>query len=356
MCKDVFVVAEQRDGVIQRVSFELIGAAARLAADLGEEVSAVLVGCDITARADTLCQYGASRVLVVDHPVLETYTTAPYVKAVAHVIKTSEPRIVLFGAGGISSDMAPRIAARLHTGLTADCTRLDVDMETYKAYLRASSSLPAERIDSLDPADRSLKMTHPVLGGSVMTTTVCRSRPQMATIRPGVMAMPRRDARRRGEIVPVDAGLSMDDMDVEILDELPCGQRAAEISAAKILVSGGRGVGSVEGYAPLRELARELGGELASSRIGADDGWVERDRQVGQTGKTVHPELYLACGISGAAQHLAGMERSDCVISINTDAACPMMRLADLGIVGDLHSIVSRLTAAIRAYRAGQGV
>ena len=355
MSKNIFVVVEQRNGTIQKVSYELIGEATKLAADLGEQVVAVLPGYHIADQAETLIHYGASKVLVIDHPVLEHYTTEPYVKAVVAVIEQYDPNIVLFGASSIGRDMAPRIAGRVHTGLTADCTRLDIDVKKYQEYLRTSTSLSLqpERIDALDTSDRYLKMTRPAFGGNVMATIVCRKyTPQMATVRPGVMEMPQKDESRKGEVEMFHAGLSMDDLNVELLEVVPNDKKAVDITAAKVLVSGGRGVGSQEGFQPLSELAEALGGEVSASRIAVDNGWVEKDRQVGQTGKTVHPDLYIACGISGAIQHLAGMEGSEFIIAINRDEACPMMKVADLGIVGDLNVIVPKLTQAIRAYRA----
>ena len=357
MSKDIFVVIEQRNGHIQKVSYELIGEATKLAADLGEQVVAVLMGYQIADKAETLIHYGASKVLVLDEPVLEHYTTEPYVKGIEYVIKNYEPNVVLFGASSIGRDMAPRIAGRIHTGLTADCTRLDVDVAKYQEYLRKSTNVPEEKIIALDTSDRNLKMTRPAFGGNVMATIVCRNyRPQMATVRPGVMAMPEKDTSRTGEIIKVESGLTMADMNVEILDVVHSNKKAVDITDAKILVSGGRGVGGPEGYEPLRALAAELGGEVSSSRIGVDSGWIEKSRQVGQTGKTVHPNLYIACGISGAIQHLAGMEDSEFIIAINKDETCPMMKLADLGIVGDLHVIVPKLTEAIKAYKASQSV
>ena len=233
MSKDIFVVVEQRGGAIQKVSMELIGEASRLAADLGEEVTAVLLGCNIADRAELLIQYGASRVLVIDHPVLEHYTTEPYVKAVTHVIKTYDPNIMLFGATSIGRDMAPRVAGRVHTGLTADCTRLDVEVAKYQEYLRTSTSLSLqpERIDSLDTLDRYLKMTRPAFGGNVMATIVCRKySPQMATVRPGVMEMPQRDPARKGEVVAVDAGLTMEDRNVTILEVAGSDKKAVDIT------------------------------------------------------------------------------------------------------------------------------
>ena len=359
MSKDIFVIAEQRGGIIQKVSLELLGEAGKLAEDLGESVVAVLLGHGVSDLAQTMTEYGADKVLVIDHPVLEPYTTEPYAKAVAYVIKTFEPNIVLFGATSIGRDLAPRVAGRVHTGLTADCTRLDVDVAKYQEYLRTSTSmkLQPERIDALDTSDRFLKMTRPAFGGNVMATIVCRSyTPQMATVRPGVMTMPERREGRRGKVIFVEAGLRDADRNVEILDVIQHDRKSVDITEARILVSGGRGVGGAEGFGPLRELAGALGAEVASSRVGVDSGWIEKDRQVGQTGKSVRPDLYLACGISGAIQHLAGMEGSELIIAINQDEKCPMMQLADLGVVGDLKTIVPKLTKAIRAYKAKQTI
>ena len=357
MNKDIFVVVEQRNGAIQKVSYELISEATKLAADLGEQVVAVLMGYNIADKADSLIHFGAQKVIVIDTPVLEHYTTEPYVLGIEHVIKKYEPNIVLFGASSIGRDMAPRIAGRVHTGLTADCTRLDVKVSNYQEYLRKATNVPEEKIQALDASDMNLKMTRPAFGGNVMATIVCRNyRPQMATVRPGVMALGECDTTRTGEIIMEDAGLSMDDMNVEILKVAKNEKKAVDITDAKILVSGGRGVGGSAGYEPLRALAAELGGEVSSSRIGVDSGWIERERQVGQTGKTVHPQLYIACGISGAIQHQAGMEDSEFILAINTDVHCPMMQLADLGIVGDLKKIVPALTEAVKKYKASQAV
>lgn len=334
MNKDIFVIVEQRAGHIQKVTYELIGEATKLAKDLGEEVVVVLLGKGITDQAQTLIQYGAAKVLVVDNPVLEHYTTEPYAKAIHYIIKKFTPNIVLYGASSIGRDVAPRVAGRVHTGLTADCTGLAIDPET-----------------------KLLMMTRPAFGGNIMATIVCRKyRPQMATVRPGVMAMPTKDASRKGEIIQVDAGLTKADMNVEIMEVVKSKQKVVDITEAKVLVSGGRGVGGPEGYEPLRKLAAQLGGEVSSSRIGVDSGWIEKSRQVGQTGKTVRPNLYLACGISGAIQHLAGMEDSEFIVAINKDETCPMMKLADLGVVGDLKLIVPKLTQAIVDYRAKQKV
>lgn len=357
MNKDIYVIVEQRNGVIQKVSMELIGEASRLAADSGEKVVAVLMGYKIADKAAMLGEYGADKVLVIDHPVLENYTTEPYVKAVEYVIHTYEPNVVLFGASSIGRDMAPRVAGRVHTGLTADCTQLEVDVEKYKEFLRKVANMPEDRLEKLNKEDTNLKMTRPAFGGNIMATIICPDyRPQMATVRPGVMPMPEKKAGRKAEIVSVDAGLTEADQNVEILAVEKEENKTVDITEAKILVSGGRGVGNAEGFEPLKELAKELGGEVASSRIGVDNGWIEKDRQVGQTGKTVRPNLYIACGISGAIQHLAGMESSEFILAINKDASCPMMKAADLGIVGDLKVIVPKLTEAIREYKKNQQV
>lgn len=357
MHKDIYVIVEQRNRVIQKVSIELLGEASLLAKDLGEKVIAVLLGHKITDLGELLCQYGASQVLIVDNPLLEHYTTEPYVKAVEYIIKTYKPNIVLYGATSIGRDLAPRVAGRVHTGLTADCTHLDVDGEKYKEFLRQTTSLGADKIAEIDAKDKNLKMTRPAFGGNIMATIICPEyRPQMATVRPGVMAAQEKKPKAKGEITLVDAGLTKQDVNVEILEILEDKKKEVDITEAKVLVSGGRGVGGAQGYDMLRALAAELGGEVSSSRIGVDNGWIEKSRQVGQTGKTVRPKLYLACGISGAIQHMAGMENSDCIIAINKDEHCPMMKQADLGVVGDLKIIIPKLTAAIKAYRAEQKI
>ncbi|MBE6940372.1 MAG: electron transfer flavoprotein subunit alpha/FixB family protein [Ruminococcaceae bacterium] len=352
MSKNVFVVVVQHQGAIRQSAAELMGEAARLAADLGQQAVAVLLGHDVARHAQDLIQWGADEVLVVDHPVLESYTTEPYVKSVSHVIGMYEPQIVLFSADSIGRDMAPRIAARVHTGLTADCIRLDVDGEQYRTYLQAESSLRAEEIEALELSGSNLKMTMPAFGGNAMATILCPDhRPQMATVRPGVLAVPAKDPARTGKITVVDVGLSPADRHVEILESTESEKQSVDIAAAGILVAGGRGVGGPEGFEALHRLAEVLGGEVASSRIEQND-WVEKARQVGQTGKTVRPDLYLACGISGAIQHMVGMEHAGRVIAINKDATCPMMKRADLGIVGDLQEILPKLTEAIAAYQA----
>ena len=330
MSKDVYVIAEQRDGKIQKVSVELVGEATKLAKDLGEKVVAVLLGSNVTDKAQELIQYGADKVVVVDDPMLEKYATEPYAKAVTAVIKELEPEIVLYGATSIGRDLAPRVSARVHTGLTADCTKLAINEET-----------------------KLLHMTRPAFGGNIMATIVCKNhRPQMATVRPGVMKALARDDARTGEIVDFKVDFTPADMNVTIKEIVKEDKKKVDITEAKVLVSGGRGIGTPEFFGELQKLADVLGGEVSSSRANVDAGWIEKDRQVGQTGKTVRPDLYVACGISGAIQHVAGMESSEYIVAINTNDTAPIFDVADLGIVGDVKAIVPRLTEAIAKRKA----
>ncbi|MDY4921690.1 electron transfer flavoprotein subunit alpha/FixB family protein [Frisingicoccus sp.] len=326
MSKNVYVFAEQRDGVIQKVAYELIGKAKELAADLGQEVVAVVLGDGIQAAAAELFKHGADQVLVVDAPVLGEYSTEPYAKALTAIIKAKEPEIVIYGATAIGRDLAPRISARVHTGLTADCTRLEIDPET-----------------------KGLLMTRPAFGGNIMATIVCPDyRPQMATVRPGVMQALEADDSKSGTVEVFDAGVSEADMNIKIREVVRDTKKSVDITEAKILVSGGRGIGGPEGFDMLKDLAEELGGEISASRACVDAGWIDRDRQVGQTGKTVRPNLYIAAGISGAIQHAAGMEDSELIIAINKNNTAPIFEIADVGIVGDCKVIVPKLTEALK--------
>ncbi len=330
MSKDIYVIAEQRDGKLAKVGKELVGEATRLASDLGEKVVAVVLGSDIKEEAKKLFNYGADEVVVVDDPMLKSYVTEPYAKALAKIVADCKPNIVLFGATSIGRDLAPRVAGRVHTGLTADCTKLDIDEET-----------------------KLLAMTRPAFGGNIMATIVCKDyRPQMATVRPGVMKALEKDSSKTGEVKEIKVEFTAADMNVEILEEVKETKKTADITEAKVLVSGGRGIGGPEGFQMLKECAEELGGEIASSRACTDAGWIETDRQVGQTGKTVRPELYIACGISGAIQHVAGMENSELVISINKNDTAAIFSVSDLGIVGDVKVIIPKLTEALKKYNA----
>ena len=335
MSKDVYVLAEQRDGELQKVGLELIGKATELAADLGQQVVAILLGSGIKDKAEILIQHGADKVVVVDDPMLAEYVTEPYAKALNEIIKKNDPEIVLFGATSIGRDLAPRVSARVHTGLTADCTKLDIGT-----------------IDSM-PDTKLLLMTRPAFGGNIMATIVCKDhRPQMATVRPGVMKALAKDEARKGEVVDFKVDFTDADMNVKIREVVKGDSKTVDITEAKILVSGGRGIGSPDFFEKLQELADVLGGVVSASRAAVDSGWIAKDRQVGQTGKTVRPDLYMACGISGAIQHVAGMESAEYIVAINTNDTAPIFDVADLGIVGDVKAIVPKLTEAIAKRKA----
>lgn len=330
--KGVFVFAQQVDNKVSGVSFELIGKAKELAADLGTEVTAVLLGSNIKELADDLAKYGADKVIVVDDPALETYMTEPYTAAMDAVIQTYKPEIVLYGATAIGRDLAPRISARVKTGLTADCTKLEVDAET-----------------------KNLRMTRPAFGGNLMATILCpEHRPQMATVRPGVMQKITPIEGAKAVVDEFKPGFTKDNKYVEVTEVVKKVVDRIDIQDAKILVSGGRGMGGPENFSLLRDLADAIGGEVSSSRACVDAGWVEKDMQVGQTGKTVRPHVYFACGISGAIQHLAGMEESDIIVAINKDETAPIFDVADYGIVGDVHQILPILTEKIKAEMAAK--
>ena len=328
MNKNVYVYAEQREGVIQPVAFELLGKARDLADVLGEKVVAILAGHNISASANELIAYGAGDVVVVDAPELKDYITEQYTQAIYKVIDELKPSIVLFGATTIGRDLAPRLSARLEKGLTADCTKLEI----------------SDGSDPKLPANK-LMMTRPAFGGNLMATIVAaKDGVQMATVRPGVMQKKEKDASRQGTVIPFAVTFDSSKFAVKLIETVKADKGLVDITEAKILVSGGRGVGNKENFEKLQKLAEVVGGEVSSSRAMVDAGVMSHDRQVGQTGKTVRPNLYLACGISGAIQHLAGMEESDLIIAINKDKFAPIFQVADLGIVGDANKIVPMLT------------
>ena len=330
MSKDVFVLMEQRDGDLAKVGIELIGEATKLASDLGEKVVAVILGSGIKDKAEVCIQFGADKVVVVDDPMLKEYLTEPYADAVTAVIKKYDPEVFLFGASSIGRDLAPRVSARIHTGLTADCTGLDIDPET-----------------------KLLRMTRPAFGGNIMATILCKNhRPQMATVRPGVMQALAKDVSRKGEVEELKVEFKTPV--VKIKEVIKEDKKKVDITEAKYLVSGGRGIGSPEFFGELQKLADVLGGEISSSRANVDAGWIDKDRQVGQTGKTVRPDLYMACGISGAIQHVAGMEGSEYIIAINKNDTAPIFDIADLGIVGDVKVIIPKLTEAVAKVKAAK--
>ena len=336
--KGVFIFAEQVDNKISNIAYELLGKAKDLAKDLGTEVTAVLIGSGVKDLADSLAVYGADRVIVVDDPELKDYITEPYAHALASVINEFKPEIMLVGATAIGRDLGPRVSARVATGLTADCTSLEI------------GNFPLEPVANQEQLHNQLLMTRPAFGGNTIATIACPyNRPQMATVRPGVMQKIAPIEGAKANVVEFNPGFTPDNKYVEILDIVKSVVDTVDISEAKILVSGGRGVGSAENFKLLDDLAEVLGGTVSCSRAVVDNGWKPKDLQVGQTGKTVRPNVYFAIGISGAIQHTAGMEESDIIIAINKDESAPIFDVADYGIVGDLNKIVPMLTAQLKA-------
>lgn len=336
--KGVFIYAQQVDGEISPIAYELLGKAKDLAADLDTQVTAVLLGSNIKGLADSLAEYGADRVIVVDDPVLETYRTEPYAQALTAVINEYKPEIMLVGATAIGRDLGPRVSARVGTGLTADCTKLEI------------GDFPLNPLPNKEQKHNQLLMTRPAFGGNTIATIACPdNRPQMATVRPGVMQKIDPVKGAKAEVVEFNPELKENNCYVEILDIVKEVAEVADIQQAKILVSGGRGVGSKENFKILQDLADALGGTVSCSRAVVDNGWMPKDLQVGQTGKTVRPNVYFAIGISGAIQHTAGMEESDIIIAINKDESAPIFDVADYGIVGDLNKIVPLITEAVKA-------
>ena len=324
--KDVWVFAEHRDGILAKVGLQLLGSAVGLAKDVGERVCAVLIGHDVDAFIPTLFEYGADVVYHVDAPELEKYRFDTYTKAMVELVRTYNPNMFLLGATHIGRDLAPRVSRRLMAGLTADCTELTIDPET-----------------------KLLKMTRPAIGGNIMATILCpNTRPQMSTVRPGIMKEIEPKTGATGEIVKFDVEFEERDLMVTIKEIVKVPKKTVNLEEATIIVSGGRGVGSSEGFKVLEELADVLEAELGGSRVAVEKGWISQDHQVGQTGKSVRPDLYIACGISGSIQHRAGMQTSGCIVAINKDPDAYLFKIADYGIVGDLHKVIPLLTEAFR--------
>ena len=339
--KGVFVFAQQVDNVISNIAYELIGKGKELAKDLGVEVTAVLVGSDVKGLADQLAEYGADKVIVVDDPELKEYRTEPYTHAIASVIKEFKPEIFLIGATAIGRDLGPRVCARIHTGLTADGTKLDI------------GDFPMNPVPGRETKHNQLLMTRPAFGGNTIATIACPDfRPQMATVRPGVMQKAPKEAGKKAVVTEFNPGFTKNNKYVDILEVVKAVSNTVDIMDAKILVSGGRGVGSPENFKILDDLAEAIGGTVSCSRAVVDAGWKPKDLQVGQTGKTVRPNVYFAIGISGAIQHLAGMEESDIIVAINKDESAPIFDVADYGVVGDLNKIVPMLTEKIKEAKA----
>ena len=339
--KGVFIYAQQVDNEISSIAFELLGKAKELAADLGTDVTAVLLGSNVKGLTDKLAEYGADKVIVVDDPALETYRTEPYAHALASVINEYKPEIMLVGATAIGRDLGPTVSARVATGLTADCTVLEI------------GDFPLVAVPGQEQKHNQLLMTRPAFGGNTIATIACPdNRPQMATVRPGVMQKIAPIAGAKAVIEEFNPGFTPNNKYVTIKEVVKAVSDTVDIMDAKVLVSGGRGVGSAENFKILEELAEVLGGTVSCSRAVVDNGWKPKDLQVGQTGKTVRPQIYFAIGISGAIQHVAGMEESDIIVAINKDDTAPIFDVADYGIVGDLNKVVPLLTEKLKEAKA----
>ena len=358
--KDVWVFCEQREGKLMPTDFELISKGRDLANELGVNLCGLLLGGEgIESAAKELGGYGADKVIVCESPLLATYTTDGYAKVICDVIEDLKPEAFLIGATNIGRDLGPRCAARLHTGLCADCTHLDVDVPNYIQFLRESSTLD---VDSMkwNMEDRNLKMTRPAFGGHLMATIICpRFRPQMSTVRPGVMKKAPFDQAKADacQIVKPAFSLTADDIKTEVLSVEKAAEKLVDLIGADVIVSVGRGISKDvnKGIELAEQLAAALGGGVVgASRAVTDAGWMTADHQVGQTGKTVHPKIYVALGISGAIQHTAGMQDSECIIAVNKNEGAPIFGVADYGIVGDLFKVVPELVKQIEAAKAAQ--
>lgn len=323
--KNVWVFAEQRDGVIMPVVIELLGEGRKLADEIGCQLCAVLCGKGISGLAEELFAYGADQVYVADHEELETYRTDAYTKVIYEAIETYKPEIVLLGATHIGRDLGPCLAVKANTGLTADCTRLEID-----------------------PEDKKIKQTRPAFGGNLMATIVCPNhRPQMSTVRPGVMEKAAYDSAHKGEIINLKVSFEDGDIRTKVLEVVKSMKNTVSLTDAEIIVSGGMGLGGADGFDLLKQLADKLGGVIAASRAAVDAGWIDHAYQVGQTGTTVKPKIYFACGISGAIQHVSGMQNSEQIIAINTNENAPIFEVADYGIVGDLYKVIPAIIEAL---------
>lgn len=329
--RNVWVFIEVVRGKIKGVSLELLGQGRKMADDLGEKLVAIIPGNEIEDFAKMAIHYGADEAIVVDQKELKDYSTDGYTKAMCTLIKKYNPAVLLIGATNNGRDLGPRVSSRMQTGLTADCTELGVDSET-----------------------RLVKWTRPAFGGNLMATILCPDyRPQIGTVRPGVFKKPEEDTGRKGEIIHETVEFGPDEIRTSIVEVITeAGGADVNLEEAEIIVSGGRGVGGPEGFEVLKELADEIGAQIGASRAAVDSGWISSLHQVGQTGKSVGPKIYIACGISGAIQHVAGMSSSDVIIAINKDPDAPIFNIADYGIVGDLFEIIPELTKRIRSSKA----
>ena len=356
--KGVWVFCEQREGVIMSTSYQLLSEGRKLANDLGVELAGVVLGSGVKEEyLKALGGYGADKVYYCDHELLGTYTTDAYTKVICELVEDKKPEIFLIGATNIGRDLGPRCAARLHTGLTADCTHLDVDVAKYKEFLKTTSTIDVD--NTVFEENTNLKMTRPAFGGHLMATIICpRFRPQMSTVRPGVMQTQPFDQAGADKTVieNVNVSLSKDDINVEVVEVVKAAKKLVDLIGADVVVTVGRGISKdVEtGLKLAEELAGVLGGVVGSSRACVDAGWITADHQVGQTGKTVHPRIYVALGVSGAIQHLAGMQDSECIIAVNKNDTAPIFDVATYGIAGDLFKVTPMLIEAIRNLKASK--
>ena len=325
MANNVLVLAEQRGGVLKKVAFEMLGVGAKLAAALGGTVEAALLGSGIGEMANTLAQYGATKVYVADDEALATYSSEGYTDTLAAVVGKVEPAIILIGATALGKDLGPRLAARLGVGLACDCTALEID-------------------------GGRLLATRPIFAGKALAKVRLNGNLQMATVRPNVLAAPEPNAGATATVEPVEA--LTDNIRAMVVSIVGAAEGEIDVAEADIIVSGGRGVGGPEGFAPVRSLAKALGAAVGASRAAVDAGWIEHSHQVGQTGKTVTPNLYIACGVSGAIQHLAGMKTSKVIVAVNKDPEAPIFNVANYGIVGDLFEVVPLLEKELKALLA----
>lgn len=321
----VWVIGEQREGKINPVTIELIGEGRKLADQLGKELAVVIAGYEVEKEVKELLHYSVDKVYYINDPLLKDFTTDGYAISIANLIERKKPEVVLVGATSIGRDIAPRIAGKVGTGLTADCTKLEIDS-----------------------TDNKLLQTRPAFGGNLMATIVCpKNRPQMSTVRPGVMAKAVRNESETGILEVVTPELTEKMIRTRLVEILPQEKKSVNLTDARIIVSGGRGLKRAEGFELIKELADKLGAEIGASRAAVDSGWIEHSHQVGQTGTTVRQELYIACGISGAIQHLAGMSDSKYIVAINKDAKAPIFSICDYGIVGDLYEIIPEMIESL---------
>lgn len=320
--RGVWVFIEQSNNCIASVSFELLGEGRKLANKLNVELCAVLLGNNVSGLTQEIASFGADKIYLIDHPVLSHYRTAPYLEAIVHLSKKYNPEIILYGATVMGRDIAGAVATTLETGLTADCTGLDIEENT-----------------------RNLKQTRPAFGGNIMATIMTKfNRPQMATVRPRIMKSLPKDPNKTAQIIKEEFPLSEENMKSKLIEFIPSTEKTTPIEDAQIIVSGGKGMGGAKNFELLEEFAHRLGGVVAGSRKAVEAGWVPVSSQVGQTGKTVRPKIYFACGISGAIQHLVGMQTADMIVAINKDPNAPIFKIANYGIVGDLFEVIPKLS------------